>query len=219
MIVLGILLACLGLSRQCLSAPLTQNKEAMDPWVYPSGPDWWKNIPTWHQTFKWPESDSPSYEAVLKLANAYFNWVVTQQGARGNDGKFIVVCLAYSAGLEVTLTWFSLQVAVLWNPATRLLEASTIPRGGRAGEMIYQRKLAPAWAAAAAGYLDLSTPPLCAEDAVEFNVETAENNGIVGNHCKHHLSPDASTFGFLTDSAVHSPRRFLYCNLGFDVFK
>ena len=83
------------------------------------------------------------------------------------------------------------QVAVLYNAATRLLEASTTPRPGRSSQMIYQRKDAPAWAAAAKGYIDKNPTPLCAEDAVEFNVETSENNGIVDNvcECRLHYNP------------------------------
>ena len=92
MLIQGLLLAFLGLGRLCTSAPLTNEQEPMELWEYPGGPKWWVKYPTWHKTVEWQEEDSPSYEAVLELANAYFNWVATHERAWGNEGN-IVVCI------------------------------------------------------------------------------------------------------------------------------
>lgn len=70
------------------------------------------------------------------------------------------------------------QVAVLWNPHTSTFETSTVPKGPRRDEMINDREFAPIWLSAARSYINMKDPPLCAEDAVEYNVETTEDNGV-----------------------------------------
>lgn len=57
--------------------------------------------------------------------------------------------------------------------------------------MLLERHKAPAWRAAASAYMGENQGIYCAEDAVQFNVETGVNNGIVDNRCEYECEYDS----------------------------
>jgi len=66
-------------------ARVTEEKREMKLWKYNSKK-------TWRQTTAWDEPEQPTMEAALKLANAYFNWLVEEDnvGCRSYTGTVVV---------------------------------------------------------------------------------------------------------------------------------
>lgn len=72
----------------------------------------------------------------------------------------------------------------MWNPVSSSFEASSVPRGPRKRFMFNERKIAaPAWNDAVSSFIDHDPGLLCAEDAVEFNVESSEGSGVQNGRC------------------------------------
>ena len=74
---------------------LTEEQRAMDMWDNPNDPELWRKDPTWHKVTQWQagtdENAAPGYLAGLTLANAYYNWVITQSNARLDDTGILIV--------------------------------------------------------------------------------------------------------------------------------
>ena len=66
-------------------ARVTEEKREMKLWKY-------NGKKTWRQTTAWDEPEQPTMEAALKLANAYFNWLVEEDnvGCRSYTGTVVV---------------------------------------------------------------------------------------------------------------------------------
>ena len=83
-----LLLASVLLARSCNGA-LTSEKREMALWPPNKGDS--DAQKTWHQDMRNPYQDkNPSTTAVVVLANAYWNWLVDQPGARGDSGFAVV---------------------------------------------------------------------------------------------------------------------------------
>jgi len=66
-------------------ARVTEEKREMKLWKY-------NGKKTWRQTTAWDEPEQPTMGAALKLANAYFNWLVEEDnvGCRSYTGTVVV---------------------------------------------------------------------------------------------------------------------------------
>ena len=91
------------------------------------------------------------------------------------------------------LTIVCLKIAAMYNALDGLIYVSTIPRGERAGQMAELHSLTPGWSGAATAYAT-KTRYYCAEDAVLFNVESAQKEGTFQGKCRNLLSSPASRY-------------------------
>lgn len=105
-----------------------------------------KHFPTWTQTYK-PENLILDYRSLQIVANAYYNWVITQN----NHATRTKSCL----------------VASLWDPISQTIYSSTIPRKeGRDTIAEFAKDLAPVWLSKMGGSWELH-----AEDGAYFMFE------------------------------------------------
>ncbi|KAK3935134.1 hypothetical protein QBC46DRAFT_272414 [Diplogelasinospora grovesii] len=116
----------------------------------------WTEKPTWHQeTLGAFLPGDKNYEQVLDIAHAYYNWLKDQPNAVTPNG----VCM----------------VAVMWDPVSKIVYASSIPQGPRKA----QNGAAPLWYGQVRQFVSAypappSANPFHAEDGVFFNFETSK---------------------------------------------
>ena len=156
---------------------VTTNKLSMRQYAPPTGAknrDQWTKDPTWYAesagAYVGAEGATLNFQGLLDVANSYYNWLLTQDKSITPKGW----CL----------------VAAMWDPSTKRVYASSIPRGPRKVFMIKEREAAPLWLAQVAPllqpYLDAKDDPLRvadiknvkihAEDGVYFNWESTKGS-------------------------------------------
>ncbi|KAJ4418788.1 hypothetical protein N0V82_005353 [Gnomoniopsis sp. IMI 355080] len=121
------------------------------------------NYPTWYFNTDLKENPLSSWNELGAIANAHWNWVVNQDKAR-----------SLSSGTKGTVL-----VTSLWDPVTKVVYSSTVPRNPRKFQMLNGGKAgkAPAWwdkvkAMPMTGDLSKFPPDYHAEDACYYNYET-----------------------------------------------
>jgi hypothetical protein len=150
----------------------------MTLWAVPNDLQEWTSTPTWHQeTTIENEGLELDYLGVLDIAHRHYAWVNTQPNA-------------FKATSSACL------VAAMWDPVSRIVYASTVPRGPRKAQMTkatVQDNAAPLLAS----QLQPMLAPLQnqdytsgqwrnaffhAEDGVYFNWETVGNSPVSGQY-------------------------------------
>nr|POE61075.1 hypothetical protein CFP56_64784 [Quercus suber] len=93
---------------------------------------------------------------------------------------------SYVDVLTATEAYFN-WVATLYDPVSRTMQSSAVPRGQRKTLMTLERTRAPRWYSRAAAYVNGVGPPnekgeidipFCAEDGAAFGYERREGNGL-----------------------------------------
>lgn len=129
----------------------TDQSIAMTKWPSDIG------YPTWHFDTDMSEKPLTKWEELGAVANAHWNWVIQQDGARGGGG----ICL----------------VASLWDPISKTIFSSTIPKGTQKASMRASGpSFAPAWWAQVKDMLPRDY--FHAEDACYYNYESAHQSQV-----------------------------------------
>ncbi|KAL8701350.1 MAG: hypothetical protein Q9201_004951 [Fulgogasparrea decipioides] len=129
----------------------------MTLWTGENDPHDWEENLVWHSELNFKGSPL-SYQGVLDVANAHYNWLKTQDKYLTKRG----------CGL----------VAVFWDPSTERTYASSIPRGMRSSVMNFEaskKGAAPVWWAQAG----LVNRRFHAEDGAFYNWETSTDANTV----------------------------------------
>lgn len=118
----------------------------------------WPGSPMWHFDTDRNENPLTDVRELGAIANAHWNWVVRKDGGRSSTGT----CL----------------VASLWDPTSKTVFSSTVPRGVQKGNMRqFGQSVAPAWWAQVKG-MHPERDYYHAEDTCYYNYETVHKDQV-----------------------------------------